>query len=125
MPIDTSTSKAARAAAERSALTLIRQRTAVIGDAAAARHERDRLADELDKANARYADAYAAARAANWSADELAQLDLPAPEQDGRRRRSAGAATRPVPAQPRDAPAGSAGTATGVDDVPGAADALA
>jgi hypothetical protein len=52
------TARAVAAEAERAALGLVRQRTALVGAASAAQHERDEAAAALERAEAVYAEAY-------------------------------------------------------------------
>ncbi|MER6757630.1 hypothetical protein ABT235_25990 [Micromonospora echinofusca] len=79
--------KAVRTETEKAALQLLRERAALVGEAATARHDRDQLVDALREANARYATRYADALAGGWTADELAKLGLDAPESSTTTRR--------------------------------------
>jgi hypothetical protein len=93
--------KAARAAAERAALELLRERASLVGTAATAMHLRNQLAEHLEHANAAYAEHYQRARDGGWTPQELAKLGLESPETDGatRRRRPTRATTHRHPEQ--------------------------
>ncbi|MEU7935257.1 hypothetical protein [Micromonospora echinofusca] len=93
--------KAVRTETEKAALQLLRERAALVGEAATARHDRDQLADALREANTRYATRYADALAGGWSAEELAKLGLDAPESSSTsRRRRAPRQAQPAQGQP-------------------------
>ena len=99
----TSTSKAARSATEKAAMQLLQRKAALVGDAKVALDERTDLAASLDKATSRYADSYTQARDAGWTAEELDQLGLPAPDADTTKRRRPArdkAPTQPTMAEP-------------------------
>lgn len=91
--------KAARAAAERAALELLRERASLVGTAATAMHLRNQITEQLDHANAAYAEHYQRARDGGWTTQELAKLGLEPPAADGatRRRRTPRATTHRHP----------------------------
>ncbi|MGC9670991.1 hypothetical protein ACNTMW_31140 [Planosporangium sp. 12N6] len=110
---------AARRSAERAATEMLRARAALVGDAAVARDERDRLRALADAADAEYAARYQAALAGGWSPDELNRLNLDAPDAEGnggRRRRSRGT---PTPDSPADTPASTGSTEPAPMSFPG------
>ncbi|MFY1599857.1 hypothetical protein [Micromonospora sp. WMMD737] len=93
--------KAVRSETEKAALQLLRERAALVGEAATARHDRDRLVDALREANARYAARYTDAVAGGWTDDDLAKLGLDAPESSTTtRRRRPPRQAQPAQSQP-------------------------